>query len=67
MKAVVERDELEPGCADDALGVASRLAATERLRPEERVGRALESMEEGVPRTDVLPEAELSAVREDAP
>lgn len=67
MKAVVERDELEPGCADDALGVASRLAATERLRPEERVGSALESMEEDVPRPDVLPEAELSAGSKDTP
>ena len=55
---MVERDELELGCADGALGVPGRFAATERLRPEERVGRALEPMEEGVPRPHVLPEAE---------
>ena len=64
---MVEGDELEPGCADGALGVAGGLAAAERLRPEERVGRALEPVEEGVARPDVLPEAELSAGHQDTP
>ena len=64
---MVERDELEPGSADGALGVPGRLATTERLRPEERVGRALEPTEEGVSGLDVLPEAELSAGRQDTP
>jgi hypothetical protein len=64
---MVERDELELGCADGTLGVPGRFAATERLRPEERVDRALKPVEEGVPRPYVLPEAELAAGHQDAP
>ena len=67
VKASLEALEVEPGGLDRRLGVPRRLATAQCPRPEEPVDDALKRPEEHMPRTDVLPEAELSAGPEDAP
>ena len=67
MEAALERHDLESRRSDRGRGVPRRLAAAECPRPEERVGGALQPSEHGVPRANVLPEAELTARFQDAP
>jgi hypothetical protein len=64
---VVERDQLKARGTDRRLGITSRPAPSERARPEERVDGALHASEENMFGPNVLPEAELTAGREDAP
>src|SRR5688572_20005621 len=61
VEAALDRLDAEAGVPDRSLGVARRLAAAERRRPEKAIGAALHGAEYGVARADVLPEAELPA------
>ena len=60
MEASLERHDLESRRSNGGHGVPRRLATAECLRPEERVGGVLQCSKRGVPRADVLPEAELT-------
>jgi hypothetical protein len=61
MKTAGKRFEAKPGGFDCCFGIAGRLAAAERTRPEEGVERPLEPAERRVGGANVLPEAELAA------
>jgi hypothetical protein len=67
VKSSLEALEVEPCGLDRRLGVPRRLATAQCPRPEEPVDDTLKRPEEGMPRSDVLPEAKLSAGPEDAP
>jgi hypothetical protein len=67
MEAAVEGLDAETRVPDRRFGIARRLTAAERPRPEDGVDGPLERSERRIAGTDVLPEAKLATGNEHAP